>query len=295
MPRQAEGGSASWRDVIGIDSLYDYEPVWRRCADLRLSPLFHTGARGWGLRASPSNFVYNHIGHFATAGEAVCKALFLGGVTRRFPELRIGFLEGGVGWACQLFADLIGHWEKRNRRALEQFDPGKLDRGALIDFARAYAGDDVVALLEREGAALEVGVSASPDVGGLAELDDFAACGIRDTHDFVRLFAEPFYFGCEPDDRINAWAFDRGCNPCGVRLNAMFGSDVGHFDVLDMGEVLPEACELLDRGLIAPDDFSRFVFGNAVRFFGGSNPEFFAGTAVAEAAREVLAAAPGPA
>ena len=33
-----------------------------------------------------------------TPGEAVCKALFMGGVTRRFPALKFAFLEGGVGW-----------------------------------------------------------------------------------------------------------------------------------------------------------------------------------------------------
>ena len=51
------------------------------------------------LRNSPTNFTYNHIGHFADAGHAAAKGIFLGGVTRRFPELRFAFLEGGVGWA----------------------------------------------------------------------------------------------------------------------------------------------------------------------------------------------------
>jgi hypothetical protein len=40
---------------------------------------------------------YNHIGHFASAGHAVAKALFFGGITRRFPDLNFAFLEGGVG------------------------------------------------------------------------------------------------------------------------------------------------------------------------------------------------------
>jgi hypothetical protein len=57
--------------------------------------------------------MYNHIGHFSEAGEAVCKSLFFGGVTRRFPELRIGFLEGGAAWGCRLYADLVGRWKKR--------------------------------------------------------------------------------------------------------------------------------------------------------------------------------------
>ena len=46
----------------------------------------------------PSNYVYNHIGHFAAVGEALCKSLLLGGVTRRFPELRpvLARLDRGV-------------------------------------------------------------------------------------------------------------------------------------------------------------------------------------------------------
>src|SRR6185503_15675041 len=74
------GKVASWHDPLGLDSEYDYDPLWKRCVELNVSPTFHTGSRGYGLRISPTNFTYNHIGHFAVAHEAVCKALFLGGV-----------------------------------------------------------------------------------------------------------------------------------------------------------------------------------------------------------------------
>jgi predicted TIM-barrel fold metal-dependent hydrolase len=106
---------AAHYDQLGLDSDYDYDPVWRKCLELKIAPTFHTGGRGLGLRNGPSNFTFNHIGHFAAAGHAVAKAIFLGGVTRRFPDLRFGFLEGGSGWACQLFADLIEHWERRGK------------------------------------------------------------------------------------------------------------------------------------------------------------------------------------
>ena len=39
------------------------------------------------------------------------RPLILGGVTHRFPQLRFAFLEGGVGWACNLVTDLVGHWD----------------------------------------------------------------------------------------------------------------------------------------------------------------------------------------
>src|SRR5437762_66555 len=111
---------AGYYAVLAIDGEYDYEPVWEKCEELGIAPTFHSSGSNQGLRNSPSNFVYNHIGHFAAAGHAVSKAIFLGGVTRRFPKLRFAFLEGGVGWACQLFTDLIEHWE---RRGLQQAQP----------------------------------------------------------------------------------------------------------------------------------------------------------------------------
>src|SRR5256886_11447045 len=67
-----------------------------------------------------SNFCYNHIGHFASASEAMAKAIFFGGVTRRFPELNFAFLEGGVGWACSLYADLIGRSEEHTSELQSQ-------------------------------------------------------------------------------------------------------------------------------------------------------------------------------
>ena len=276
-----------WYDVIGIDSPYDYDPVWQTCRELRVAPTFHNGARSILLRNSPSNFCYNHIGHFASAGHAVAKALFFGGVTRRFPDLNFAFLEGGVGWACMLYADLIGHWEKRNRQALERTNPSKLDRGALLTLVEKYGRDAVVEGVRR-GAGLDAAASAM--TGGIEDLDDYFRCRIARKEDIRDLFVPRFYFGCEADDPVNAWAFNRAANPLGARLNALFSSDIGHFDVPDMADVVPEAYELVEHGLLSDDDFRDFMFTNAVRFWGEVNPEFFKGTAVEKEAGRVLAA-----
>ena len=106
--------------------------------------------------------------------------------------------------------------------------------------------------------------------------------------DIKDLFTSRLYFGCEADDPINAWAFDRRVNPMRARLNAPFGSDIGHFDVPDMMEVLPEAYELYEDGLITADDFRDFTFANAVRLWGTVNPAFFKGTVVEKPAADVL-------
>ena len=279
-----------WYDVIGLDSPYDYDPVWQRCRELRVAPSFHNGARSILLRNSPSNFCYNHIGHFASAGHAVAKALFFGGVTRRFPDLNFAFLEGGVGWACMLYADLIGHWEKRNRQAIESTNPNKLDVGRLLQYAEKYGGPAVIDAVRR-GEGLD-GDSNSRLTGGVDDLDDYFRCKIAAKSDIKDLFVPRFYFGCEADDPVNAWAFNRKANPMDARLNALFSSDIGHFDVPDMTEVVPEAYELVEHGLISDDDFRDFMFANAVRFWGEVNPDFFRGTVVEKAAAEVLAQSP---
>ena len=127
-----------------------------------------------------------------------------------------------------------------------------------------------------------------PEVdGGVPVHDDYAACQITRKEDWVDLFTRPFYFGCEADDRMNAVAFGK-LNPFGARLNAIFSSDVGHFDVPDMRMVLPEAFELVEDGLITADDFRDFTFANSVRLWGQQNPRFFEGTRVAKEAAAVL-------
>jgi predicted TIM-barrel fold metal-dependent hydrolase len=285
---QPEGSKlVEWYDVIGIDSEHDYDPVWQKCRELRIAPSFHNGARSILLRNSPSNFCYNHIGHFASAGHAVAKALFFGGVTRRFPDLNFAFLEGGVGWACMLYADLIGHWEKRNRQAIESTNPDKLDLGRLLGYAQKYGSDAVIDAVRR-GEGLD-GDSNSRLTGGIEDLDDYFRCKIGGKQDIRDLFVPRFYFGCEADDPVNAWAFNRQANPLGARLNALFSSDIGHFDVPDMTAVVPEAHELVEHGLITGEDFRDFMFTNAVRFWGEVNPDFFKGTVVEKAAAEALA------
>ena len=107
-------------DTLGYDSEYDYDPVWKSLVDLQLAPVFHTSGQGWGSRRSPTSYVYNHIGSFAASGEAVCKSLVLGGVTRRFPSLSFGIMEGGVGFAAsaKLLRSSLGQAREGTRLSL---------------------------------------------------------------------------------------------------------------------------------------------------------------------------------
>jgi predicted TIM-barrel fold metal-dependent hydrolase len=276
-------------DQLGIDSEYNYDLLWQKCRELKIAPTFHTGGRSYGERNSPSNFTFNHIGHFAAAGHAVAKALFLGGVTRRFPDLRFAFLEGGVGWGCQLFCDLIEHWERRGAKGLERMDPTKLNRQMLRELVDKYGYGEIAAELDkRDGWPLEEDFLT----GGMPP-DDYIHCNITQKQDWIDLFATPYYFGCEADDAMNAVAFGKTM-PLGARINAIYSSDIGHFDVMDMRDPLPEAWELVEHGHITEDDFRDFTFANAVRLWGTQNRSFFEGTSVAKEAASLLKANSAP-
>jgi len=266
---------AVWTDTYGLDSPHDYDALWEKCRDLRIAPTFHSAALGWQNRTTPSSYVYNHIGMLGESNRALAKSLFLGGVTRRFPDLNFAFLEGGVAWAAALLADIIGHWEKRNGPAMLALNAPDIDWDAVRGYFARYAP---------EWAAAAPRGRPLPDADA-AMVDEFAACGVQSVAHIVEQFVPRFFAGCEADDPMTVTAFDTTMNPLGSRLNAMFGSDLSHWDVPVMADVLPEAYEMVEKGLLTPDDLRDFLFGNPVRLYTGVNPDFFAATRVAEAVR----------
>jgi len=262
-----------WTDTFGLDSAYDYDPVWEKCRELRIAPSFHSAALGWQNRSTPSSYVYNHIGMLGESNHALAKSLFLGGVTRRFPDLNFGFLEGGVAWAACLLADIIGHWEKRNGPAMLALNAPDIDWDSVASYFTKYAPQ--WADRAPRGRPL-------PDADA-AMIDEFAACGVESVADIVERFVPRFFAGCEADDPMTVTAFATNANPLGSKLNAMFGSDLSHWDVPVMADVLPEAYEMVEHGLLDDDDLRDFLFANPVSFYTGVNPDFFAGTRVADA------------
>jgi predicted TIM-barrel fold metal-dependent hydrolase len=273
----AEGvRAARWVDGLGLDSAHDYTPLWERCVELGVTPTFHSTGIGFGSRTSPRSYVANHIGNFAAGNEAIARSLLFGGMPARFPQLRAAFLEGGVSWAAQLYADLCSHFAKRNRTALAHYDPRRLDRERLAGLVRDYGDDTFVAHADRLGEGLEF-LSDPAELD--ADLDEWARSAITSTADLARVFSEQWFFGCEADDPMNALAFDRHAHPGGITMRAMFASDIGHWDVPDFLGVLPEAWELIEDRRIDEAQFRAFTCDNVLALFGA---EAFAGTTVAD-------------
>jgi hypothetical protein len=271
-----------WTDVLALDSPHDYDPLWQRFVDLGVAVTVHSPSMGLQLRQSSSRYMFNHIGNFAASSDAFAKGLVFGGVPHRFPTLNVGFLECGVAWGVQLLFDLVGRWEKRGADRIEQLDPSRIDVDEWHTIVDEYGGEQFADELVR------LSMLAQSD-NAPPERDDFRATGVRDAQDLARMF-DRFFFGCEADEGTVGWAFATDVNPFGAVLQPVLGSDIGHWDVPDMRDVVPEAYELVDDGRLDADQFRAFTCDNPIRLHAQMNPDFFAGTPIAAYASQVLEA-----
>ena len=277
--RVPEWETRGWVDTFGIDSLYDYDPVWAKAIELRLPLAAHTAGIGASDRASISNFVFNQIGHFAAAGGALAKSLFLGGATARFPDLRLALLEGGAAVGVQLYVSLVGNWLKRGGVAIAQLNPDNIDKKLLVKLL--VESDPSLAGYSAE--------QLSGGSGGMTRVrDDFVAAELTSVEDIRDRFCTNFFWGCEADDPLVGVAFDPRVTPLGTLVPAFFASDLGHWDVPEFDEPLEEAFELVERGILDADQLRDFLFVNPARFYASPNPEFFVGTAIEQEAAAVL-------
>lgn len=93
--------------------------LWKEIASLNVPLTFH-GTSGGASRDYASNrFVglpnfrtLNHAAAFPLELMLACAAMTVGGVLERFPDLRVGFLEGNCGWLPWWLERLDDQWKK---------------------------------------------------------------------------------------------------------------------------------------------------------------------------------------
>ncbi len=75
-----------------------YRPVYAQAAELGCPLAVHGGANGRVGLETFSNFTASHVLHHSIPLMVALVALIYHGVFDRFPDLRVGFMEGGCGW-----------------------------------------------------------------------------------------------------------------------------------------------------------------------------------------------------
>jgi predicted TIM-barrel fold metal-dependent hydrolase len=277
-----------WWDHYGLDSQYDYDLVWQKFAELGFAVTVHWGVGGPLGANYPfvTNWMANHIGSFAAATAPMVKSIYLGGVTRRLPEVVFGFQECGVTFASAMLADTIEHWEKRNVETLhEYYNPNLLDLDTLESLVREH-NPEFAEGYDKEG--FRTALLGTLLTGEAPEeLDEWKQMGLSGKQGLIDLFTPNFYFGCEADDRGVASAYAR-TNPGSAELKVILGSDISHFDVPDFDAVLGDAFSLVQKEVITADQFKKFTFNNIAELVLRANPTFFEGTALENEVKGVL-------
>jgi predicted TIM-barrel fold metal-dependent hydrolase len=276
---------ASYIDFYGLDSEYDYDPFWAKLVELGVPVTTHYGSQGWTGRSSISNYMNNHIGHFGDGSQAFAKALFFGGVTKRFPQLRIAMLEGGADWGAHVYIHLVDRFSKRSLQGLQNYNPELTNADGLFELFERYGGEITnghsLSKAELVESVLGSSFNRYSRQPSASELEDFAAADIQTIEDIRDRWVNSFFFGSESDDRTIGAAFNTKANPLGAKINAIYSSDVGHWDVPDLTAPLAESWDLVQEGVISEDDFRSYVFANPYKFYTEANPDFFQGTAIA--------------
>jgi predicted TIM-barrel fold metal-dependent hydrolase len=262
--------TSCWIDAFGLDSEHDYDPLWARAVALGMPLAAHSSGMGFSDRQSITNYLNNQIGHFAASGGALAKSLFLGGVTHRFPDLRIAVLEGGCHMGVEILVALVSTWGKRNPAVIGRLDPKSTDRGRYDEILAAYAPE------------LSARYSADELIprGRDSVHDDFELTGVTSEQDIIDQFTRTFTWGVEGDDPLVGLAFDDRVLPRGARIRCLMGSDIGHWDVPRFDEPLEEAYELLEKGILDASQLRDFLFAYPARYLTDANPDFFVGTAI---------------
>jgi hypothetical protein len=267
-------------DTFGVDSEHDYDPFWKRAAELNAPLAAHMSGAGLPDHVSPTNSFFS-AGQFAATGEMLAKSLFLGGVLCRFPTLRVALLEGGAAVGVRLYGDLVSRFEKRGPEGLDRLDPRRIDTATLSHLAGTY-NPRLAGVPEQQ-----LVPPLAVDEGGS---NDFEASGVQSAKDIRDQFCRGFFWGCEGDDPLIGVAFDERVNPLGAVVPAFVGSDIGHWDVPSFDHPLRETYEQVEHGILSAKQFKVFTYVNAIRFYAGDRPDFFGGTAIEDNVRAVLAA-----
>ena len=159
-------------------------------------------AIGLSTGRSISSYVYNHVGMLGEGHHSLAKSLFLGGVTRRFPDLNFAFLEGGVAWAAVALHRPDRPLGEAQRRAMRRSSTRARRLGRV---RRATS----------RGTRRGLGVAAPAQTYPEPDAHARRVRGVR--HRAGRrhqdLFADPFYCGCEADDPMTATAFNTRGQP----------------------------------------------------------------------------------
>jgi predicted TIM-barrel fold metal-dependent hydrolase len=137
-----------------------FDPIWETAERLELAVCTHGGGQApdqvpFGIERFATRLEIHAMTH--PLGQMLAVTNFtVGGILHRFPGLRVGFMEAGVGWLPFWLERLDEHWEKMpeqapriDRKPSEYFLSGRCFVGCepeerMIPYVMQSVGEDVI-------------------------------------------------------------------------------------------------------------------------------------------------------
>ena len=240
----------------------DFHPILETAVELDIALGLHGGPGSYlmgGISDHMETFVLTHIFVQRNQMQHAMARMILDGAFEKFPTLRVGFLEGGVGWIPDLAHACHEHWEKRIR----DFDPKNTYRPSWTDATKHLLQESGgAAILGRAKSTFDLLWTRSRDP---REVDDQSLyehydLKHRDPLDYFR--RGQIFASFESDDPGPAY-MAAAMGDVGKEI-ACFSADYGHWDGNFHGCVQ----EAVDAGNYDRAHLEALLSGNALRLYG---------------------------
>ena len=239
----------------------DFRPILKTAVELDIGLCLHGGPGSnlmGGISDHMETFILTHIFVQRNQQQHAMTRLIFDGAFEEFPDLRVGFLEGGCGWVADLAHSCHEHWEKRIR----DFDPKNPYRPGWAEVTRL--------LIEEKGSKALLGTSKSmfnllwgrakdPRTIEDSSLYEHYELKHRDSMDYFE--RGQIFLSFEPDDPAPIYLPEAMGDI--ARKMVCFSADYGHWDGMHDGCADYVAKHIEDR------DYLKALFSdNAQRLYG---------------------------
>lgn len=243
----------------------DFRPILQAAVDLDIALGLHGGPGSYmvgGISDHTETFVLTHIFVQRNQQQLAMARMVFDGALEQFPDLRVGFLEGGCGWIPDLAHAFHEHWEKRIR----DFDPKNPYRPSLVEYTKNMmmerGSKNKVNIINQAKNLFDLLWNAEHDPSKIDDASLYEHYDLRH-RDPMDYFKRGQIFASFESDDPGPMYMPTGLGECGKHI-ACFSGDYGHWDGV-LTDCVKDAATLTDYDR---DYLSLLLGGNALALYG---------------------------
>lgn len=242
----------------------DFHPILQAAVDLDIAVGMHGGPGSsmvGGISDHTETFILTHVFVQRNQQQLAMARMVFDGAFEKFPNLRVGFLEGGCGWVPDLAHAFHEHWEKRIR----DFDPKHPYRPPLMEFTKLLVqerGNNNVNIVSQAKNLFDLMWNRDNDPTQIEDESLYEHYNLRHRDPMEYFERGQIFTSFESDDPGPAY-LPVAMGEVGKRL-ACFSGDYGHWDGV-LKDCVKDAASVADYDR---DHLARLLGGNALDLYG---------------------------